>query len=267
MEKFNLKWKDFQPNVSASFKKLRNHSEFHDVTLVSNDQKQVLAHKVVLSACSAFFNNILAKNKHPHPMLCLDGISSGQLDEILDYIYFGEVQILHENINTFLDIAERLEMDGLIGSKEEDVKSTYSKFPDEKISLGSIKEEMVPEESKSDADIPISNMSFHQESKSDNEVPVTNMSTNVRHVNDKIKVNAGNFSSVDELDNYIKEQIINTNEGKQCGICFYRTKFSPNLKGHIETHLEGLSFSCGNCDKSFSSRESLRKHMKRCERK
>ena len=126
MEKFNLKWKDFQPNVSASFKKLRNHSEFHDVTLVSNDQKQVLAHKVVLSACSAFFNNILAKNKHPHPMLCLDGINSGQLDEILDYIYFGEVQILHENINTFLDIAERLEMDGLIGSKEEDVKSTYT---------------------------------------------------------------------------------------------------------------------------------------------
>ena len=37
MEKFNLKWNDFQPNISASFKKLRNQSEFHDVTLVSND--------------------------------------------------------------------------------------------------------------------------------------------------------------------------------------------------------------------------------------
>ena len=41
MEKYSLKWNDFQTNISASFKKLRNKSEFYDVTLVSDDQKQV----------------------------------------------------------------------------------------------------------------------------------------------------------------------------------------------------------------------------------
>ena len=94
------------------------------------------------------------------------------------------------------------------------------------------------------------------------------MSTNVKHGDEKIKVDAGNFSSVEELDFYIKEQIINTNEGKQCGFCFYRTKRSDHLRDHIETHLEGLSFSCNICDKSYSSRENLRHHKRRtCGRK
>ena len=54
MESYSLKWKDFQSNVSATFKKLRSKSEFFDVTLVSDDHKQVAAHKVVLSASSTF---------------------------------------------------------------------------------------------------------------------------------------------------------------------------------------------------------------------
>jgi len=251
MEKFNLKWNDFQPNISASFKKLRNHSEFHDVTLVSNDQKQVSAHKVVLSACSAFFSNILEKNKHPHPMLCLDGISSGQLDEILDYIYFGEVQIFHENINTFLNIAERLKLDGLQGTKEEDGQSTHRTLNDDtSFDFESTEDEIFPKESKNDT-----------------EVSLSHSSTNIRHVNEKLKVNAGDFSSVEELNIYIKGQILNTNVGKQCGICFYLPKNPTRLKDHVETHIEGLSFSCDNCDKSYSSRDSLRNHLRRCEKK
>ena len=64
MEELNLSWKNYQQNISTSFKKLRQKTEFHDVTLVSCDQKQVFAHKVVLSAGSEFFSNILQKNEH-----------------------------------------------------------------------------------------------------------------------------------------------------------------------------------------------------------
>ena len=51
-EKFCLKWNDFQTNVTSSFRKLRNSDEFYDVTLVSDDQQQMSAHKIVLSASS-----------------------------------------------------------------------------------------------------------------------------------------------------------------------------------------------------------------------
>ena len=40
-EKFCLKWNDFHTNVSKTFGILRNEDAFYDVTLVSDDQKQV----------------------------------------------------------------------------------------------------------------------------------------------------------------------------------------------------------------------------------
>ena len=58
-EKFCLKWNDFQANVTKSFSKLRNEDDFFDVTLVSNDQQQLSAHKLVLSTCSDYFKTIL----------------------------------------------------------------------------------------------------------------------------------------------------------------------------------------------------------------
>ena len=49
-EKFSLKWNDFQSNVSRTFGQLRSEEEFFDVSLVSDDQKIMSAHKLVLSA-------------------------------------------------------------------------------------------------------------------------------------------------------------------------------------------------------------------------
>ena len=86
-DKFSLKWHDFETNISNSFRKLRNTDDFYDVTLVSDDQEQMLAHKVVLSASSEYFNTVLKSNKHSHPMICLNGINSIELTNILDYIY------------------------------------------------------------------------------------------------------------------------------------------------------------------------------------
>ena len=89
-EKFSLKWNDFQTNVSNSFRKLRSNDSFYDVTLVSDDQQQVSAHKVVLSASSEYFKNILTSNKHSHPLLCLSGVNKEDMQNILDFIYNGE---------------------------------------------------------------------------------------------------------------------------------------------------------------------------------
>ena len=67
MEKFDLKWNDFQTTISQYFKQLRDEKEFFDVTLVSEDNKLFQTHKIVLTACSSFFKPILA-NVHAHPL-------------------------------------------------------------------------------------------------------------------------------------------------------------------------------------------------------
>ena len=123
-EKFCLKWNDFQSNASKSFGLFRNEEYLHDVTLVSDDQKQVSAHKLVLSACSEYFKNIFKLNSKPnaHPLVCLDGISADDLNNIVDYIYNGEVKIYQENLDRFLSIAQRLKLEGLIGNND-DVKA------------------------------------------------------------------------------------------------------------------------------------------------
>ena len=118
-EKFCLKWNDFHTNVSKTFVNLRNEEDFFDVTLVSDDQKQMSAHKVVLSASSEYFKNILRHNKHPNPLLCLEGISSNELNSILDYVYHGEVNIYQDDLDSFLNIADRLKLEGLISTEEQ----------------------------------------------------------------------------------------------------------------------------------------------------
>ena len=115
-EKFCLKWNDFEKNVSKSFSQLRQQSGLFDVTLVSSDQKQVSAHRLVLSACSDFFKTIFNNNSHSHPLLYLDGVDSGEINQMLDYIYQGEVQIFQDCLDRFLSIAEKFKLDGLLES-------------------------------------------------------------------------------------------------------------------------------------------------------
>ena len=96
MEKFSLKWNDFSSNVQKSFQNLREEEEFYDVTLVGDDCKHVTAHKLVLSSSSAYFKTVFSKNKkyfQSDAMICLEGLNQNDLNNVLDYIYHGELQI------------------------------------------------------------------------------------------------------------------------------------------------------------------------------
>ena len=98
--------------------KCQTKTNFQDVTLASNDLKQISAHRVVLSAGSGYFNNLLSQNSHSHPLLCLDGINFSELNNVLDFMYTGELQINQEDLDRFLQIAQRLQLQGLHEVKE-----------------------------------------------------------------------------------------------------------------------------------------------------
>ena len=106
-EKFCLKWNDFNSNASRAFGRLRDEDFLQDVTIVGDDNSQVAAHKLVLSACSEYFKNIFKNNSHSHPLLCLEGVTSKEIKNILDYIYNGEVNIYQEELDRFLTVAQR----------------------------------------------------------------------------------------------------------------------------------------------------------------
>jgi len=115
-EKFCLRWNDFETNISSAFKDLRDDKDFFDVTLSCDDDEQIKAHKVILSACSPFFRNVLRRNPHPHPLLYLKSVKYTDIQAVLNFMYHGEVNVAQEELNSFLAVAEDLRVKGLTQS-------------------------------------------------------------------------------------------------------------------------------------------------------
>ena len=73
-----------------------------DVTLVTNDESKLFAHKVVLSATSTF---ILRTTATSNPIIYLSEVNSQNLNFNLDYLFKGEVQL-----DDFLNVAQKLKI-------------------------------------------------------------------------------------------------------------------------------------------------------------
>jgi len=130
-EELFLEANDFASKFKSSFSCLLENKNFIDVTLVCHDG-QISAHKVILSASSSLFLEILKANPHPHPLLYLKGISIRQLSSLLRFLYAGEVTVAKDDLDKFLATAKELLIEGLLsketeqkegGRKEESVES------------------------------------------------------------------------------------------------------------------------------------------------
>ena len=130
-EKLCLKWNDFQENVNTAFGRLREGTEFVDVTLACEDGQQVEVHKVILAASSPFFKKLLERNKHVHPLIYMRGLKSEDLLAIIDFLYCGEAYVFQENLDSFLSIAEELELHGLMGQTGEKGNAANAKIEPE----------------------------------------------------------------------------------------------------------------------------------------
>ena len=238
-EKFSLKWNDFHSNVSKSFSLLRNEDYLHDVTLVSDDHKKVSAHKLVLSASSEYFRDIFKNNQHSHPLICLGRVSNEDLQNIMDYIYNGEVQIFQENLERFLGVAKRLKLEGLIGGKQEEyeVEMDNKDFVDTFIpSLAKTPSKPIP-----------SNRPILKSVKKE-------MSS---RLNNAVSVALAAKVVDEQVNQYLEECSDGTCRCSVCGKTFSRKQ---DTQRHIETHIDGLSYECPVCGKTFRSKNSLKTH-------
>jgi len=96
----------------VAFREIKEEKDLFDCTL-SCGVRQLKAHKLILSACSPFFRTILRQNQHQHPLLYLKGVEYSDLQAVLDFMYHGEVNVAQEELNSFLAVAEDLQVKGL----------------------------------------------------------------------------------------------------------------------------------------------------------
>jgi len=254
-EKLCLKWNDFEDNTKTAFRSLRSDIEFSDVTLACEDGNQMEAHKVILASSSPFFQSLLRKNKHPHPLIYMRGIKSEDLVAIVDFLYLGEVNVYQENINNFLAIAEELKLKGLTGNN----KNTQA-------------EETVPETKKhrmpSNTIQPKIEQLQSLESLNEQTIDTTQeYETSVTVAMPSYGVSNVNITTIEELDEQVKSMMTKSQnvlaDGRRADMCTVCGKegLGRNIKDHIEAnHLEGVSIPCNFCEKTFRCRNGLRQH-------
>ncbi|ALC39307.1 lolal [Drosophila busckii] len=109
---YALKWNDFQSSILNSFRHLRDEEDFVDVTLAC-DERSFTAHKVVLSACSPYFRKLLKANPCEHPIVILRDVRCEDVENLLSFMYNGEVNVSHEQLPDFLKTAHLLQIRGL----------------------------------------------------------------------------------------------------------------------------------------------------------
>ena len=128
-EKLFMQWSYFHSYVTKSFQDMRHGEELFDVTLVCDDGKQLDAHKVILSACSPIFRQMMSKSKHPHPLVFMAGVKSKELEDVLDFLYNGEVSLDQDKLVDFLSVAQRLKINGLTNFQTTDIQKKKVIFP------------------------------------------------------------------------------------------------------------------------------------------
>ena len=110
--KLGLLREDFSFEAAKTLSSLFDQSDFSDVTLVSEDQKQILAHKVILASGSPFFKKIFLSNPHPKPLIYLK-VKFSDLQAIVRFVYTGQCNVGQEELDAFLELAKTLEVVGL----------------------------------------------------------------------------------------------------------------------------------------------------------
>ncbi|KAG1676901.1 Protein bric-a-brac 1 [Nymphon striatum] len=107
-----VKWNNHQNNMLGIFSELLVNDHFVDVTIAC-DGESLKAHRMVLSACSPFFKDLLISNPCPHPIIILNNIDFKDLKILLDFMYKGQVNVRKDKLQNVLKAAEILKVKGL----------------------------------------------------------------------------------------------------------------------------------------------------------
>ncbi|XP_015514497.1 protein abrupt isoform X1 [Neodiprion pinetum] len=112
-QSYCFKWSDYGSHVPCVVRQLLDENCMVDVT-ISADGHKIHAHRIVLSACSTLFQEILNQVNEDSPTIILSDVSANDVRSIVDFIYNGEVSIPVDNIGSLLDTAHSLKIRGLM---------------------------------------------------------------------------------------------------------------------------------------------------------
>ena len=259
-DNYCLQWENFK---TLTLNSLRSEPEnsLCDVSLISDDELNFSAHKVILSSCSSFFKNVFSKTIQHNPVIYLGGVSSINLSYLLDFIYTGKVQLRQDDIDSFLHQAQKLKVSGLSVQK---VKETLKPKPPM----------IIPKAEKFDYGFtePTSSRTNNSDPETIEELPEVQEPMEIEDASNNTSKNdtlvtaeteqeqksekCDNTPSKTKLDFFMEEK-----DGTFfCKFCDFRSKLRFSMKNHMENHIKGLVFKCDKCSKVFGTKKQLEVH-------
>ena len=108
-QKYNFNWHTYPEHLVTKLQQMITTDDFKDVTLVTDDDKQIKAHRNILSACSPVLHKILQSCRNNiHPVIYLRGMRNSEMESIIQFIYMGRTSIYQDRVNEFLMVANDL---------------------------------------------------------------------------------------------------------------------------------------------------------------
>ncbi|XP_050722784.1 protein bric-a-brac 2-like isoform X8 [Eriocheir sinensis] len=119
----SLKWNNHRSTFLHVLSTVRHKESYCDVTIAC-DGKFYPVHKLVLSTCSEYFEQMFERTNCRHPIIVLKDIRKEDLEALLNYMYVGEVNVLQNNLSGLIKAAEGLRIKGLAVPDESPVEES-----------------------------------------------------------------------------------------------------------------------------------------------
>jgi len=294
-EKFCLRWNDFESNISVAFREIREEKDFFDCTL-SCGERQIQAHKIILSACSPFFRTILKQNPHQHPLLYLKGVEFTDLQAVLNFMYHGEVNIAQTELNSFLAVAGDMQVKGLTegagGPGNTKKKTTEASQQPKQKSFIDQRPTLTTQRLQQKSDYQYQ----HEDTSADDDIqeilplvkaepaPVSlpeadgvgRMDMQMESYEENAEEYGGGYVGVEsqeynEYQSYGNSDVVYSyavkmGNGKySCNVCGFITRDKYNIRLHLEgKHELGSGYQCEKCKKYVKTRKDLSEHKTKC---
>ena len=228
-EKYSLKWHTYSDHLKSMMKELMMNEDFSDITLVTEDKKQIKANISILSACSPVFKDILKKEKNSNQIMYLRGIQFSEMESIMQFIYLGEATFFEERMDEFIAVAK------LLGIKElckAEPKSNYE-----------------ADDEPTPSDPVTSTEEMGEETDISDHFKMPDPQASHKRV-----------VSVSGTLNCHKQSV---HEGVKyaCDRCEQQFAHKIGLTRHIQSKHEGIKYACDQCDKEFIEQNSLKRHI------
>ena len=245
-EKYSLTWHNYSDHLRSMMKQLMTNKDFDDLTLVTEDRKQINATINVLSTCSLVFKDILKKEKNSNQIIYLRGIQFPEMESIMQFIYLGEATFYEERMDEFLAVAKLLEINELCHAGPE------------------MNDEPYEEPEPNDQVIPSDNV----------EEPIVSPDYIIKQTpkeRRRVVVSSANKYECERCQktyydsSTLRRHKRSVHEGVKyaCNHCDYQTKDQGRLKAHFQNMHEGVWHPCDQFDQQFTLKCNLRTHIKK----